>query len=508
VSARAPRATLVLLAALCALAAASASAAPANQKTTIPDRPEKLAYGALDFSVPRAETLRHELPGGVVVYVVPDHALPLVNVVLNVRTGAWREPADEPGLADLTATLMRVGGTTSLTPAEFDEKADFLAARLGASAGDTGSTASLNVLTQDLGAGLDLLFDMVRNPRFDDERLAVERGKLLEAMKQRNDDADDILGRQWRWLLYGEQSVVGRLSTQPEIDALTRDDLVSFHHRTWGPEGMVVAVSGDVEPATILPELERRIAGWSAEQPTPWPPSVPDFAPTPGLYQVEKDIPQGKVRVGHRSIQVHDWSSPDLYALEVMNDILGGGGFTSRLTKRVRSDEGLAYGAYSYYGLGTFWPSSFAAAYASKNPTVAYALEIVLDEISKIRQQPVSEEELRTSKASFVDTFPRNFESAAKVAGTFADDEIVGRPHSYWYDYRQRIQTVTAADVLRVAKQYLHPDDLVILVVGKWSEIAPGDPQGRAKMEQFDGGKVTRLPLRDPMTLEPLPPSD
>lgn len=491
--------------ALAAGALALLAPIPPADAGQIPGRPEELTFGPLDFEVPRAEELRHELPSGVVAYVVPDHALPLVNVVLHLRTGAFREPADKPGLAALTARLMRVGGTTALSPEAFDERADFLAARISADAGDTGSSASLNVITQELDAGLDLLFDMLRNPRFDEARLATEKSKALEAMKQRNDDAADIQAREWGWLLFGRDHYATRVATAAELESITRDDLLAFHRRTWGAEDLVIAVSGDVEPEAILPALARRLEGWSAEEVARWPPPAPEHRPTPGLYRAEKEIPQGKVRVGHRSLQVADWSAPDLYAIEVMNDILGGGGFTSRLTKRVRSDEGLAYGAGSGYGFGVFWPSTFAAGYASKNPTVAFALEIVLEEIDRIRREPVSEEEMRVSKGSFIDTFPRSFESAAQIAGTFAQDELIGRPHAYWYDYRQRIQAVTAADVLRVAREFLHPDQLVTLIVGKWEEIAPGDPEGRASMAQFAGGRVELLPRRDPLTLEPMP---
>jgi predicted Zn-dependent peptidase len=491
-----------------ALAATAALLVPAAALAAgVPARPEQLAYGPLAFEVPRAEALRHELPGGVVVYVAPDRTLPLVNVVLHVRTGAFREPAGKPGLAALTATLMRVGGTQSLAPEAFDERADFLAANVSAASGDTGSRASLNVMTSALGDGLDLLFDLVRNPRFDASRLAVEKGKALEAMKQRNDDAGDIQAREWAWLLYGRDHFTTRVATAAELESIGRDDLVDFHRRTWGAENLVVAVSGDVEPAAILAELERRLAGWRAAEPAPWPPGAPEFAPRPGLYHAEKEIPQGKVRVGHRSLKVDDWSDPDLYALTVMNDILGGGGFTARLIKRVRSDEGLAYGAGSSFGLGVYWPTTFQAGYASKNPTVAYALEIVLEELDRIRREEVSAEELRVSKSSYIDTFPRSFESAAQIANTFAQDELIGRPHDYWYRYRERIEAVTAADVLRVAQRHLRPEELVMLVVGSWSEIAPGDAEGRASMRQFGGGQVEQLPLRDPLTLEPLAPN-
>jgi zinc protease len=487
---------------------AIASAQTPSPAPAVPARPEQLKYGPLKFEVPRAEPLRHELPGGVVAYVVPDRSLPLVNVVLSVRTGAFREPEEKPGLAALTATLMRVGGTKTRTPQQFDEEADFLAAQVSAGSGDTGSRASLNVLTTSLDAGLDLLFDMLRNPRFDEERLAIEKGKALEAMKQRNDDAGDIQAREWGWLMNGREHYVARRATAAELESITRADLVDFHRRTWGAEHLVLAISGDVEPKAIVANLTRRLAGWKAAESAPWPPVGPEFPLRPGVYHAEKEIPQGKVRMGHRSIRVTDWSAPEIYALEVMNDILGGGGFQSRVMKRVRSDEGLAYGASSSYGLGTWWPGVFAMGYASKNPTVAYALEIMLEELDRIRREPVSAEELRISKASFIETFPRNFESAAQVASTYASDELIGRPHSYWYDYRKRIEAVTAEQVLAAAREHLKPEQLVTLIVGKWQEIAPGDPQGRATMAQFAGGKVEKLPQRDPLTLEPVAAPD
>ncbi len=478
---------------------------------TIPARPEQLTFGPLAFEVPKAESMRYTLPGGVVVYVAPDRSLPLVSIVLNLRTGAFREPAGKPGLAALTASLMRLGGTATRTPEQFDESADFVAAQIGSSAGDTGARATLNVLTSALEPGLDLLFDMLRNPRFDEGRLSVEKGKALEAMKQRNDDADDILRREWSWLVNGREHFTSRSASAAELESISRADLVELHRRTWGPEKLVIAVSGDVDPKAIVAMFGKRLAGWTVVERAPWPPKGPEHQLRPGLYQVEKEIPQGKMRFGHRSIQVTDWSSPELYALEVMNDIFGGGGFTSRLMQKVRSNEGLAYGIGSRYGVGTFWPGTFLVGFESKNPTVAYAAKIALEELDWIRREPVSDEELRVSKASFIETFPRSFETAAAIAGTFANDELIGRPHSYWYDYTKQIESVTPERVLAAAKRNLRPEDLVALIVGKWAEIAPGDPEGRAKMEQLFGGKVEVLPLRDPLTLEPIaaaPPAD
>jgi zinc protease len=188
-----------------------------------------------------------------------------------------------------------------------------------------------------------------------------------------------------------------------------------------------------------------------------------------------------------------------------MNDILGGGGFTSRITQRIRSDEGLAYSAGSGYAVGTFWPGVFQVFFQSKNETVAYAAKIALDEIQRMQQQPPREEELRVSKGSFIESFPRGFDSATSTANRFASDDVLGRPHEYWYRYRERIAAVTAEQVQQAARTDLHPDRLVALTVGPWAAIAAGDPQGRAKIETLGLPPVVQLPLRDPVTLEPKP---
>jgi predicted Zn-dependent peptidase len=219
---------------------------------------------------------------------------------------------------------------------------------------------------------------------------------------------------------------------------------------------------------------------------------------------VEKDIPQGRVFIGHLGIQRESWEDPEAFSLSLMNDILGGGGFTSRLMKRIRSDEGLAYGAYSSFGVGDWWPGEFRVRYESKSATVAYAAQIAINQINGLRNEPVSEEELRTAKAQFIEVFPRRFESPQQIVGTFANDEYIGRPHGYWLTYRDQVAKVTLEDIQQAAQKRLHPDQLVMLVVGKWADIQPGDPDGKASMEEFGGGNATELPLRDPLTLKPM----
>jgi len=471
----------------------------------IPARPEQINVRPLEFQVPDAAKYRHQLSNGIAVYVVEDHSLPLVDVSLTVRLGAFLDPADQPGLASMTAAMMRRGGAGTRTPEEFDERADFLAANLNASAGETSGGASVNCIKGVLDDALGMLFEMLKSPRFDENRLRVEKNNILEDMRQRNDDPADISRREWAWLIRGREHFSSREMTQAELDSLDRDDMVAFHRSYWRPENMILAVSGDVTPQEILPKLEKQFAGWKVAGPAvPWPPVGPTYVPAPGVSYVDKDIPQGRTLIGHLGIKRQGWDDPDAFALLVMNDILGGGGFTSRLVKRIRSDEGLAYSTSSSFGVGTYWPGTFQVSFQSKSPTVAYASKIALQEIERIRTDLVTEEELNVSKKSFIDAFPRRFESATQLANTFAQDEYEGRPHTYWNTYRDGIAAVTTERVRAAAQKYLDPAKLVYLIVGKWDDVRPGDADKRASMAEFGGGQAAKLPLRDPLTLAPL----
>ncbi len=479
---------------------------PAASASSIPARPEQLKPAPLVFEVPDAARYRHQLSNGIPVYVVEDHKLPLVDVSLTVRLGAFLDPKDKPELASLTALMMRRGGTTGRKPDEFDERADFLAANLGSQAGETSGGASVNCITGVLDDALALFFEMIKTPRFDEDRLRIEKNNILEQMRQRNDDPADISAREWAWLLRGREHFSSREPTRVQLDSVAREDLATFHRQYWRPENMILAVSGDVTPQEILPKLEKQFAGWKVEGPkVPWPPQGPGVVPVAGVYYVEKDIPQGRARIGHLGSQRASWDDPEAFALLVMNDILGGGGFTSRIMKRIRSDEGLAYGASSSFGVGLYWPGTFQVSFQSKSPTVAYASKIALAEIERMRTELVSADELNVSKKSFIDAFPRRFESAAQLANTFASDEYEGRPHKYWSTYRDGVAAVTSERVRAAAQKYLDPSKLLYLIVGKWDDIRPGDADKRASMAEFQGGQATKLPLRDPLTLEALP---
>jgi predicted Zn-dependent peptidase len=472
-----------------------------QQQTNIPSHPRELKYAPLSYTPPKREQYRHVLSNGAVAYLVEDHDLPLINVSTIVRTGSYLDPAGKEGLAALTGSQMRTGGTTSKTAEEFDEAADFLAASLSSSIGSTQGNANLNLLSKDVDQGLTLYFDMLKNPRFQEDRIKLAKSQILQGMERRNDRTDAIEGREWGRLMYGAEHFSTKETTKASIESITREDMLAFHQRYYQPAGFIFAVSGDFNTKEMIAKLEAAMKGWpSNKQAVPDVPK-PTHMPVAGVYTVHKpDVNQGRVSIGHTGV-LRD--NPDSYALSIMNDILGGGGFTSRITSRVRSDEGLAYSAGSNFGMGVYYPGVFRAAFQSKNPTTSQAIDIIMEEINRLRTSKISAEELETAKNSAIEVFPRIFATAAQIAGTFAQDEYTKRPADYWQTYRDRIRAVTADEVQRIAQKYLQPDKLVILVVGNIDEITKGNPDRpqHSLLKIARDGQIRRIPLPDPLTM-------
>ncbi len=430
--------------------------------------------------------------------------MPLVTVAVYVHAGSYLDLPGKEGLADLTGYLLARSGTASRQADELEERLAFLAAQLNSEVGDAQGSVSLNLLAKDLDEGLGILREVLTAPRFQDDKIALRKQQLLQAMQQRNDDSEAIESREHGFLAYGEKFWVNHYSTAASLDAITRNDLEAFHRKWFHPKNFVVAVNGDFDRDEMTAKLETLFAGWPFAGETP--PTIPtntEFA-APGVYVLNKDVNQGRVTITLPGILRDD---PDFYSVTVMNDILGGGGFTSRIMSSVRSDEGLAYEAYSVFPGGVYYPRTFTAGFQSKSRSVAYAASIVLQEMKKLAEGAPTDKELNTSKRGYIDRFPHTFATKGQIANTFAQYEFTGRyarDPDYWKNYRSRLEAVTKEDVQRVAEKYLKPDKAVILVVGQKSEISMKLPEHPVTLKELTAGSVTDLPLRDPLTMKPL----
>ncbi len=472
----------------------------------IPGRPEKLSFAPIRFETPRAREYKAKLRNGVPAFVAPNgkEGTPLVRVTVSWRGGAYLDPKGKEGLAALYGSQLTQGGTARVDAAKLEDRLEALAATLTSSCTDTSCSVSLQVLDKDLAEGLDLLISALTEPAFAQERLDLAKRQGRQRTSRRNDDVTSIAAYQMSYLLFGESHFASAGDTVASLEAITRDDLAAFHAQLLHPANLFVAAAGQFDRKAMLDALNRTVGAIRAGPKARVSPVVPapDFPRTPGIYVTDKDAPQAMIRWAFPGIRRTD---PDWHAAFVTNQILGGRGFTARLMKKIRSDEGLTYGVYSTLEPGTYWRGDVTGGLQTKNRSVAYALRLALEEIRKMKEQPVSDDELGVNKEGIVEAFPSQWATRQAVANRFADEAREGWPEDWWASYREKIQAVTAADVQRMARKLFDTEKMVILAVGKASEMEPGDTDHPGLLKDIAPLPEKALPLRDPATMKPMP---
>ena len=478
-------------------------------------------------TIPDAAGMRFALKNGIPVYVAEDHALPLVQMHLAVAAGDFQDPPDRIGLAGLTGALLRRGGAGPWDADAFDARADLLAADLDSIGANTRSGVSLDCGSSVLAEALPLFAAMVRAPRFEASRFERARANLRESLARREDDPLEVLDREWGWLLLGPDHFTTREVNPSALAAMTREDLVGFHRAHWHPSRMVIAVSGDVEARAAVAALDALLGDWRDDDPgspavsTASPrtagksqaPTTLDATaaaaaelpppPAAGLYLRHWPGPQAKIALGHRGPLRHGWDDADEPALLVLAEVLGGDGAVSRLRRKLRAEEGLAYRARARLTLGLQAPGTFQVFLETAPAHSARALELARRELVFLRDEPVPEPELALAKRSLLDLVPLLFDSAERRAGRAAEDVLLGRPHAYWQRYRDRVTAVTARDVQAAARRHIRPEELVAVVVGDRDAILAGARADHVDLARLLG-PLHELPRRDPLTLAPL----
>jgi predicted Zn-dependent peptidase len=421
--------------------------------------PRTLSYPPLAFSIPKSD--RVVLKNGIVLYFLEDHELPIVSLTAYFRGGSIYEPAEMTDLAGLTGSLIRGGGTTSLSPDALDAELEFMSSSIESSIGEENGTFSMTTLTRNLDKTLALFGEVMLSPGFDQGRLDLFKKNTIESIRRQNDDPKGIAGREFRKALF-ENHPLGRVPTIESVSRITRDDVIGFYRRFVKPDGMIIAVSGDFNRTAMIEKLDRLLGGW---RPAPAElPAVgqPVDAPSTRVLQAHKQVSQSVIRMGHLGI---DKNNPDQYAIRVMDYILGGG-FTSRLTQEIRSNRGLAYHAGSRFEIGRFFPGAFVAETETKSASTAEAIGLMKEIIAGMTTSPVSDEELKQARESIINSFIFGFTRADSIVTQQARLEFFGYPDGYLEKFRDNIAKVSADDILRVAKKYLRPEAMTIMVVG------------------------------------------
>lgn len=471
----------------------------------IPAHPRDLILPEISWRPPSAARHRIALDGGTTAFLIEDSTLPLVDIVVVARAGSYYDPPDTPGLSEMTATMLRRGGTVELDPVSFDQRADELGALLTSQATMLYGAASLRCTTPVLEEAVTLLLDMIEHPGFDSGRLGSIKRNLAEGMARRNFDPLRVIEREWQWLIFGEDHFSTRPLRASDLDSLTPAVLNEFHRRHWRPENLTLAVAGDIDGERLETLFGPRLRAWAATvSPAavqPWPPPGPEEAPRPGLFHFDADILQAKVAMGHRAPGALP-TVEQRVELEVLAEILGGRGAISRLSGRLRSAEGLVYRTTTRLDPGDLWPADYQIFFDTLDRNTPRAIAAVLDEIERLRTALPHPEELTSVKRELIARQQQAFDTAEEAAGYLVEDSLVGRAETYRSHYRELVNAVTPAQVLAAARRHLRPEKLTTLVVGRWPAVAGEvDSGGLTRLERLLGQRVVHLPQRDPLTL-------
>jgi predicted Zn-dependent peptidase len=450
----------LLLIALCIATAAPADAGRGGARAW-----EKFKLAPLgEVQIPVYE--RVVLANGMVLYMAEDHTFPLIELSATIRAGALYEPADKVGLADITGSVMRTGGTPSWSGDAIDEALEAMGAEVETYIGDETGGAYLSALSSDFDQALAILAEVLAAPRFDQDKIDLAKKEQISGIARRNDDPMTIARREFGRVIYGADHPLGRLTEYETINAIGRDDLVKFHRDHVGPDRTYMVVIGDFKPAEMKAKLEKAFAGWArAAVPLPADPAIPEFPATVNIVD-KSDLTQSTVLLGHLGIRASD---PSYAGLQVANRILGGG-FASRLFVEVRSNRGYAYSTGSQSGTGWRFPGVFVAFVGTKSGSTQDATKVIIDQIRRMTTEPVTPEELQRAKDGILNAEVFSFDTKRKILDRVVLFEMYGYPADFLQKYMAAVKAMTPEQVLAACRAVWKPENLSILAVGNPAE--------------------------------------
>jgi zinc protease len=401
------------------------------------------------------------LDNGLRTFLVEDHHFPTIDIQAVFRTGSMYEPAEKIGLATMTGIVLRTGGTKKMTGDKIDKELETLAASIETSVGLNNGVLRVSSLKEDIDKVIPIAVDILQNPVFAQDKFDLAKLQLRAMIARRNDNVSQIRDREFQKIIYGAESVYARHEEYATIESISRDDLIAYHKRYFHPNNMMMTVWGDFKTKEMINTLNNTFGTLK--------PAELDIPPTPEVtydyknsinYIDKQDLNQSNILMGHIGGR---YDNPDYPALLVMNQILT----MDRMFKKIRSAEGLAYSVFGYYGVALDHPGIFNAGAQTKSESTVKAIRLMIKEIERMTQEEVSDEELKRGKDEFLNSYVFNFDSKAKIVNRMLTLAFFGYPLDFIDRIKNGVEKVTKVDVLRVAKEYMRPDKLQMLVVGR-----------------------------------------
>jgi predicted Zn-dependent peptidase len=412
------------------------------------------------FTMPAYE--RVQLANGMVVYLAEDREFPLVELSATINVGSMYENAAKTGLAEMTGTVMRSGGTATHSGDQIDEMVEAKGMSVETEIGMTEATAYLSALKEDAQLGLDLLADILRNPVFPEDKIKLAKEEQKAGISRRNDDPMSIARREAMKVVFGPDHVLARVPEYATVASVSRQDMLDFHATYFHPDRMYLVVVGDFDSKDMVARIEKAFAGWAkADKALPKDPEIPDLPRTVNVVDKE-DLTQTTIIMGARGIRADD---PAYAGVQVANKILGGG-FATRLFNEVRSRQGLAYSVGSASGAGWRYPGLFMAFTMTKNETSQKAAQAILAEIQRMVTEPVTATELAMAKDNILNSEVFNYDNKRDILDRLVMFERFGYPKDFLQTYLTQVRALTPQDVLKAVQASWHPDRLSLLAVG------------------------------------------
>lgn len=413
------------------------------------------------------EPVRIQLANGMVIFLQEDHELPLIDATARIRGGSISEPANKIGLTDLYGEVWRTGGTKTKTGDQMDDFLEARAAKVETDNQSDSTSISLNCLKGDFDAVFDMFIDLLHNPEFRADKLELTKQQMYTDISRRNDNVDSIVHRESRIIAYGKDNPYARIPEYATVAAVTREDLVSWHQQYVYPNNIIFGITGDFDAKAMEAKLRQAFESWP-KGPEAKTPEIKFTEPKPGLYFVRKaDVNQSSIDMLDLGIER---SNPDYFAVTVMNEIFGGS-FSSRLFNNLRSAKGLAYNVGGGVGFSWNHPGVTDIEMQTKSSSTVEGIQGLDGEIDGLLKNPATAEELKRAKDDILNSFIFQFDTPEKVLREKMAYEFYHYPPDFLERYRSEVEKVTAEDVSRVARKYVHKDRLAVLVVGNDTEF-------------------------------------